>query len=205
MTLGRETISDHPLDCQSPTDSINPLTGSSVKGPVTSKRSPLLICGTQSRCVAAHFFLDMYIYDYFDNDIGGHFMAKKKTDPVELVNTHRPKNFKYKYIFTDPSLPQELDDAGFDITTLDTINDDDLTDAAMEVKDFYEYERDVVAKAKKPTEFDNGVMLSKKMATKTDKKLQKVKVGYFMYDSRKYVCLRLEYERFDIMELFILL
>ena len=60
-------------------------------------------------------------------------------------------------------------------------------------------------KAKKPTEFDNGVMLSKKMATKTDKKLQKVKVGYFMYDSRKYVCLRLEYERFDIMELFILL
>lgn len=132
-------------------------------------------------------------------------MAGKKLTASELVDSHRPKNFKYKYIFTDPSLLQELDDQGFDVTTLDTINDPDLTDAALQIEKFKEFERDAVAKAKKPTVFEDGTLLSKQMATKTDKKLQKVLMGYFNHDSRRYVCIRLVYERFDIMELFILL
>lgn len=132
-------------------------------------------------------------------------MAKSKLNAAELVDSHRPKNFKYKYIFTDPTLIDELLELKFDLDSLDTINDDDLTCAAMEVKNFTEFERDAVSKAKKPTVLDDGVMLTKQMATKTDKKLQKVLMGYFMYDGRKYVCIRMVYERFDIMELFILL
>ena len=33
-------------------------------------------------------------------------MAKKEVSPVELVETHKPKNVKFKYIFTDDSLLQ---------------------------------------------------------------------------------------------------
>lgn len=132
-------------------------------------------------------------------------MAGKKLTASELVDSHRPKNFKYKYIFTDPTLIQELDDQGFDITTLDTINDYDLTEAAQEIKEYKEFERDVVAKAKKPTMFEDGTLLSKQMVTKTDKKLQKVKMGYFTHNNRRYVCVRLVYERFDIIEIFMLI
>ena len=35
-------------------------------------------------------------------------MAKKDVSPSELVETHKPKNFKFKYIFTDDTLLDEL-------------------------------------------------------------------------------------------------
>ena len=63
---------------------------------------------------------------------------------------------------------------------------------------------EVVARAKEPTIMDDGVIVSKKMATKTDKKLQNVGIGFFTHEGIRYVCVKLIYERFDIIEIFIL-
>lgn len=129
-------------------------------------------------------------------------MAKKTAS--ELAETHRPKNYKYKYIFTDTTFVEELYDQGFDIDSLDTINDDDLVEDALKITDFKEFPRESVAKAKQPTILEDGVMLSKQMVTKTDKKLQSVQVGFFTHKNQRHVCIKLVYERFTIIEIFIL-
>ena len=67
------------------------------------------------------------------------------------------------------------------------------------------YERTTVSSAKKATELDNGVVLSKSLATKTDKKLINVGVGFFKHDNVDYVSIKLIYDRFDIYEIFYLI
>ena len=99
---------------------------------------------------------------------------------------------------------EELYEQGFDIESLDTINDDDLVEDALKITDFREFPRESVAKAKQPTVLEDGVMLSKQMVTKTDKKLQSVQVGFFTHKNQRPVCIKLVYERFTIMEIFIL-
>ncbi len=127
--------------------------------------------------------------------------SKKELTPVELVETHKPKNFKFKYIFNDETLLTELmNDPEFDISSLDTINDDELVEAAL-ATNYTMYERSVVGKAKCPTVLDDGIIISKKMITKADKKLLGVYVGFFDYHSR-HVCIKFHYERFDIIEIF---
>ena len=106
-------------------------------------------------------------------------MAKKEITSQELVESHKPKNFKYKYIFTDETLLEDLMNSGYDMSTLDTICDDKLVDAAL----------------------STGVIISKKMVTKADKKLLGVYVGFFHYKSH-HVVIKLQYERFDIIEIF---
>lgn len=129
-------------------------------------------------------------------------MAEKKTT-VEIVDSHKPKNYKFKYIIKDDSLWTELEEAKYDVSTLDTINDSDLTVAAMNAS-FKEYPREVVATSKKPTQIEDGVLLFKQMTTKTDKKLQNVCVGFFTHNNLRYVCIKFVYDRFDIIEIFIL-
>mgnify|MGYP003421943922 FL=1 len=51
---------------------------------------------------------------------------------------------------------------------------------------------------------DKGVIISKKMVTKADKKLLKIGIGFFNHDDIAYVSIRLVYEQFDIIEIFIL-
>jgi hypothetical protein len=106
-------------------------------------------------------------------------------------------------VITDPTLEKELIEAGFDMTTLDTINDADLVADALAAP-FQSYPREVVATSKKPTQIENGVLLFKKMVTKTDKKLQNVKVGFFQHNNLNYACIKFVYERFEIIEIFIL-
>lgn len=130
-------------------------------------------------------------------------MAKKEITLVELVESHKPKNFKYYFDMKEDQTLIELENEKYDITTLDTINDPDLIHAAKNAS-FQYYERDIVAHAKEPSILENGVMLTKKMATKTDKKLSQVGVGYFSLNDVSYVAIKLCYEKFDIYEIFIL-
>ena len=129
-------------------------------------------------------------------------MAEKKTIS-EIIDDHKPKNYKFKFIIKDESLWKELEDANYDISTLDTINDTDLTVAALDTP-FKEYPREVVAASKKPTQLEDGVLLFKQMTRKTDKKLHNVCVGFFSHNNLRYVCIKFVYERFDIIEIFIL-
>lgn len=127
-------------------------------------------------------------------------MATKTLTPQELVETHKPKNFKFKYIFTDESLLEELMNSDYDVTTLDTICDDKLVEAALGAECRL-YERTIIGKAKEPTVLDHGVVVSKKMVTKADKKLKGVYIGFFDFHIR-HVLIKLRYERFDIIEIF---
>lgn len=130
-------------------------------------------------------------------------MASKDKSISEIVNDHKPKNYKFKFIVKDETLWKELEEQQYDISSLDTINDSDLTVAALNTS-FKEYPRETVAAAKKPTSIDNGVIISKKMITKADKKLQSVNIGFFTHNNVRYVCVKFVYERFDIIEIFIL-
>ena len=130
-------------------------------------------------------------------------MAKEKDSVAKVVDDHKPKNYKFKYIIKDDTLLKELEDSNYDLSSLDTINDTDLTVAAMNSV-FKEYPREVVASSKKPTQIEDGVLLFKQMTTKTDKKLLNVCVGFFSHNNLRYVCIKFVYERFDIIEIFIL-
>lgn len=129
-------------------------------------------------------------------------MAEKKTTK-EIIDSHKPKNFKFKYIIKDDELFKELEKIEYDMSSLDTINNDSLVDEALNAS-FQEYPREVVTSSKKPTQLDDGVLLFKQMTTKTDKKLLNVCVGFFSYDNLRYVCIKFIYEKFDIIEIFIL-
>lgn len=128
-------------------------------------------------------------------------MAKIELTAEQIVETHKPKNFKFKYLFKDEELIGELMNSDYDITQLDTICDDNLVNAALEAN-YQEYQRTIVGKAKEPTVLDNGVIVSKKMVTKADKKLLGVYIGFFSYKESRYVGVKLGYERFDILEIF---
>ena len=130
-------------------------------------------------------------------------IMSEKISPSKMVEDHKPKRYKFKYIIKDDTLLQELEDANYDISSLDTINDTDLTVAAMN-SEFKEYPREVVTASKKPTQIEEGVLLFKQMTTKTDKKLQNVCVGFFTHNNLRYVCIKFVYLRFDIIEIFIL-
>lgn len=126
--------------------------------------------------------------------------SKKTLTPEELVESHKPKNFKYKYIFNDEEFLKELSSSGYDMSSLDTIDDDHLVEAALSTN-FTMYERTIVGKAKEPSILDNGVVISKKMVTKADKKLLGLYVGFFDYNT-KHIAIKLHYEKFDIIEIF---
>lgn len=129
-------------------------------------------------------------------------MATKQQPTLrELIESHKPKNFKYYIDMKDDGLI-ELENEGYDLAELNTINDPVLIKAAIAAS-YQMYDRSIVAKAKEPSILENGVMLTKKMATKTDKKLQNVGVGSFNLDDVSYVAIKLIYERFDIYEIFI--
>jgi len=128
-------------------------------------------------------------------------MAKALTGD-ELIKSHLPKNYKYFIHIKDKTLEDELSD-DFDWNLIDTIDNSEIVNEAMNAT-YQLYERDTVASAKKPTILDDGVILSKKLATKTDKKLINVGVGFFTYDGFRYVATKLIYERFDIYEVFCL-
>ena len=129
-------------------------------------------------------------------------MAEKKTTS-EIINDHKPKNYKFKYIIKDDNVLKELEDSNYDMSSLDTINDTDLVLSAL-ASEFKEYPREVVASSKKPTQIEEGVLLFKQLTTKTDKKLQNVCVGFFTHNNLRYVCIKFVYVQFDIIEIFIL-
>lgn len=119
----------------------------------------------------------------------------------QLIESHRPKNFKHKYIMNDDVLVK-LENEGYDLSKLDTIKNDDITNAALSA-DYQEYDRTIIGKAKEPTPIGEGIIISKKMVTKSDKKLLSLGIGRFEYNNTHYVSIRLRYELFDIIEIFI--
>ena len=127
----------------------------------------------------------------------------KTLNADEIVESHKLKNFKYKFIFKNDDIIKELESLKYDISSTDTINNDDLTQAALNTSYQY-YERDIIGKAKEPTMMDKGVIISKKMVTKADKKLLRIGIGFFNHDNIAYVSIILVYEQFDIIEIFIL-
>lgn len=121
----------------------------------------------------------------------------------ELIRSHLPKTYKYYIDIKDVTLEKELDDA-FDWEILDTLKRPELVRLAKDIE-YTLYERTTVSSAKKPTVLDKGVVLSKNLATKTDKKLINVGVGFFKYEDMYYVSIKLIYDRFDIYEIFALI
>lgn len=130
-------------------------------------------------------------------------MADKKPEKTmdEIVNDHKPKNFKFKYIFKDDEFFKELLKSDYDVTELDTICDDKLVDAALQAS-YQLYDSSIVGKAKEPSFLDNGIIISKKMVTKAGKKLLNLGVAFFTYGGYHYVGIKLIYEKFDIIEIF---
>jgi hypothetical protein len=127
-------------------------------------------------------------------------MAKEPVDVVKLVDDHKPKNFKFKFIITDNTLIDELIEKNYDMSSLDTINNEALVNEALQCQ-CKEYDRTIVGKAKQPTIFDDNTMITKKMVTKADKKLLGVFMGIFGNNSQ-HIVIKLRYERFDIIEIF---
>lgn len=130
-------------------------------------------------------------------------MAKKEVPLKDLVESHRPKNFKYYYHFHSDDDLIQLEKDGFDISSLDTIQNSTLINEAMKAT-FKYYDRDIVAHAKEPTILERGVIMTKKMVTKADKKLSQVGIAFFSLNNVEYIAARFCYERFDIYEIFIL-
>lgn len=120
----------------------------------------------------------------------------------ELVESHKPKNFKFKYIMKDNEL-RMLENENYDISSLDTIHNDELVRCAVYAQ-YKEYDRGIIGKAKEPTCLEDGIVISKKLVTKSDKKLLSLGVGRFELHNVMYVSIRLRYELFDIIEIFIL-
>lgn len=129
-------------------------------------------------------------------------MAKEKKSISEIVNDHKPKNFKFKFIFKDDEILKELEAEKYDLSETDTICNDELTQAAYQ-SEFRYFEREIVGKAKEPTDVGDGIVISKQLITKADKKLQQIGIGYFSLNNVNYVCIKFMYERFDIIEIFI--
>lgn len=131
----------------------------------------------------------------------------KNLSPEELIMTHIPKKIeKYKFIIKDDELFDELvKSESFDMEVLDTIKNDKLVDAGYHMN-FMTFDRTVVAKAKQPTTIDEdkGIVVSKQLITKADKKLFSVGVATFGYENASYVMVKFEYEKFDIVEIFLL-
>lgn len=129
-------------------------------------------------------------------------MAKKELSIVDMIESHRPKYFKHAFILNQEYI-NELQTMGYDLQSLDTIQNQELLDRAMQCE-YKEYERTIIGKAKEPTCLDDGIIVSKRMVTKADKKLLSVGIGRFQYHDITYVSIRLKYEQFHIIELFIL-
>jgi hypothetical protein len=130
-------------------------------------------------------------------------MAEKKTIS-QIVDGCKPKNFKFKFIFTDTTALEELHDQGYDISSLDTIDNDELVAASENPDSEKEYDNDIFGKAKEPTIMDDGIILNRKMVSKVGKVLQKVKLGFFTYNEKRYIKITMVYERFNIIEIFAL-
>lgn len=130
-------------------------------------------------------------------------MAKKDLTPSEIVTSHKPKNFKYRYIIKDDEFLKGLENENFNMDELDTIHNDMLVAQAINAE-YKLYERTIIGKAKEPTMMENGVIVSKKLVTKADKKLQKFGIGFFQHENVQYVSFRMYYEKFDIIEIFVL-
>ena len=132
-------------------------------------------------------------------------MAKKLSAP-ETIMSHLPKKHKYKIFIKDEEFLKELTESNFDKSLLDTINNDPLVNTGYNQTSFDSYERDTVSKAKEPTivDKDKGIVLSKQLITKTDKKLLKVDIKSLTYNESNYVIIKFVYEKFDIVEIFLL-
>ena len=130
-------------------------------------------------------------------------MAKKTIESLaSLIKSHRPKYFKHKFIMTDENL-RKLEEESYDLSELDTIKNDELVKCAMD-SIYKEYDRTIIGKAKEPTIMEDGIIISKKMVTKADKKLLSLGIGRFEHDGVDYVSIKMHYELFDIIEIFIL-
>lgn len=130
-------------------------------------------------------------------------MAKKKEIILsELIESHRPKNFKHVFVLTEENM-NKLKEEGYDVSKLDTLHRPDLLKFVPSVT-FKEYDRDIIGKAKEPTILGNGLIVSKMMVTKSDKKLLGFDIGEFEYEDNTYVVIRMRYEYFYILEFFIM-
>ena len=135
-------------------------------------------------------------------------MAKKVLSASEIVESHIPKKIeKYKFIFKDEDFLNQLESEGYDISRCDTINNQQLVNAGLDQATFKSYDRVTVSKAKQPTviDEDKGIVVSKQMITKADKKLLSVNVGTFTFQEYQYVMVKFSYEKFDIVEIFLLI
>lgn len=132
-------------------------------------------------------------------------MKKEKPTLDKFIDAHKPKIYKYKFIFHDDEILSNLQDLNYDMQSLDTINNDTLSNLAIESAISETYERDVISNSKKPTMFDNGLVLAKKMIPKAGKTLEAIHIKYFEYNDTNYVGIIFKYESFDILEIFIMI
>lgn len=131
-----------------------------------------------------------------------------KEEYAKFLKDFKPKNFKYKFIFTDDEFQEDIlkMSAPDDLTIqndLDTIKNEPLVRAAME-SDFVCYGNNV-KKAKEPTSIGEGLFISKMMVSKTGKALLDVQTSRFEYEKNIYMAIKFVYEKFYILEIFIMI
>lgn len=132
-------------------------------------------------------------------------MATKTQTAIELIDSHKPKDFKFFFNIKDQSLIKELEEAGYDMSSLNTIIDEDLIQAALTSEFTDKYDRDIIGRANEPTIFDDGIIMSKQLVTKSDKKLELILKSIFIHKSIGYVAWKYQYEKFDIIQIFVLI
>lgn len=123
----------------------------------------------------------------------------------ETVLKCMPKTYKFKYILSKEQIDVLKDDTS--IPCLDTINRPGLVEAALK-STFREFDPStLIKKAKEPTdlsgEVKEGVVISKKMVSKTGKILKSIGISLYKYEDNCYVCFKLDYGLFSIIEIFI--
>lgn len=131
-----------------------------------------------------------------------------KEEYAKFLKDFKPKNFKYKFIFTDDEFQEDIlkmsapDDSTIQ-NDLDTIKNEPLIRAALD-SDFVCYGNNV-KKAKEPTSIGEGLFISKMMVSKTGKALLDVQTSRFEYEKNIYMAIKFVYEKFYILEIFIMI
>lgn len=130
-------------------------------------------------------------------------MAKTEQSMSEIIDSHKPKNVKYEFIIKDESVLTRLKDEGYDLSQLSTINDAELVQAALKAEVIDTFDRTIIKKATQPSMIGEGIIISKKLIAKADKKLIRIDITKFELRNTQFIGIRFVYEKFDIQEIFI--
>lgn len=130
-------------------------------------------------------------------------MMKEKQLMSDIINAHKPKGIKYEFLIKDEKVLNQLKEEGYDLGELSTINDEELVQAALLADTIDSFDRSIIKKATQPSLVGDGIIISKKLISKADKKLIRIDISKFELRNTQFIGIKFVYEMFDILEIFI--